>query len=343
MIKHSITLTAECNSCLNTFLQAIKYQFTDMVQYYDNSLYFENIKGDEVQTYIDAFTCAAAEITNDIEMSPDVNIIRKPINPTTTSNFKLGNVWVNQLTGILYTCIDETIDKNIWISSDGKTIIQSIPTVDKFDFFEDGSALSFHRLDGNTDDQGGAYCGVESGTINWNEGVEHLASNSDKNGSIKISTPYDETTSVVTVAGWVQWNGHTGVMPYGWEDYSVYCYRGDIGFSTSNGDIFGIKFEDYSKKWIYLISTFKKGETGSININGLDQTLTQIRGVFDPTKANISNEFSIFGRGSGTSYRKFGTVDRLRIISRELTSAEKNTLATTEIEYINKITNGELL
>ena len=333
MIKIPIQQNTETGNCFKTFLNALKIQFPEFAMYQDQEFYFtEEV---QVQDWVDSYTCLEGEnLVNTNLPNIEMQTIIRNIDPTIYENKEKNTLWINSKTGEMFTCIDNLQDKNIWVGTKTGKIIRPVPDADKFDFFNDASILYFSKLDGSAKDMGGVYKPKEKNIV-YRTGVEKLCASSERNGNIQIKNLDIQDT--VTIACWLNWNGNNGVMAFGFNTYDLYTLNGILGFNTSNGDITGFDFRNYKNNWVYSIITFKSGEIGSIYINKEKQTLDKTYRTFDSGNAQVSSTFTIFGWNKGTSYRKFGKVDRIRIFNKELTDQEAQELSEAEISFINSI------
>ena len=333
MIKINLNLNTECGNCFNTFLNALKIQFPEFAMYQNQEFYFTDSV--DPQDWVTAYTCELGEELIHLNLpNTELTTIIRSTDPTIYENLNKNIIWLNAKTGEMFTCINNTQDKNIWVGTKTGKIIRPVPNADKFDFFDDSSTLYFSKLDGSAKDIGGVYKPKEKNIV-YKEGVENLCACSDRNGNIQIKGL--DINDTVTIGTWLNWNGNNGVMPFGFNTYDLYTLNGILGFNTSNGDVTGFDYKEYKAKWVYAVVTFKNNELGSIFINGIEQTLNKTYRSFSSGNAKVSSTFTIFGWNKGTSYRKFGKIDRLRIINRELTDQEAQELSQAEIDYINSI------
>ena len=267
------------------------------------------------------------------------NIIYLDEDPKSDTNPEsIHNIVINSKTGELFNCINSTINKNIWIGQLG-TVIDNNYEIDGFDFFNDNSAIAFYKFDRNAHDDGGIYNGVPNMTRYLQHGtVYSLLSSSDTSITVN-DLPFDDTTEVITVCAWLYWNGKYSTMPFGFSGNDMYVNNG-YGFNTGNGDMIGISKTEFStinkRKWAYHIITFKRDSTGSININGIEKAMTKTLGS-RISPALFRTTFSILGWPNDRSYRDFGEVSRLRIINRELTTAEKTAIYSAELQNYGDI------
>ncbi len=355
LIKFNIdaVTNSRCRDCWEVFLNSLKKEFVEFAMYTQDEFFFNEpqprydeetdtdlpaITEADVQSWVNEFECQTAQESlyeEGIDFSIDA--IVRMVDPTIQENLERDQLWVNKKTGDIFTCIDSTPDKNIWVGTKSGKLIRPIPPADKIDFFSDGSTVAFFELYKDAKDLTGRYPGKEY-RIKWEPLFDKSVATSDNNGTIKIKKlPFDSNTETVVVASWVYWNGTNSVMPYGWSSYDLYCSNGTLGFNTSQGDIHGIDFTPYKKQWVYMITVFKKGTLGKIFINGAEQTLNKDHGNFSATNAHMIDQFTIFGWKNGSGYRRFGKVGRLRLLNRELTPQEVGALTMAEVEFIKSI------
>jgi len=355
MVKFDITVNPECKNCWGIFLDTLKKSFPEFAMY-DGDFYFSDpedrydeesdsylppITEQDVQDWLDSFTCEKAEEEAYSSGDMFVDIVVKNTDPTITENLDIDKIWVNKKTGDLFTCIDNTPDKNIWVGTKSGKLIRPIPPADKFDFYGDGSSVAFYKLSGDTRDSGGLYNGVDT-RIAWEPYFDEYVADSRLNGTIKIKgLPFDDTTPKVTVSCWFKWNGKNGVMPFGWDQYDIYITSGKLGFNTFRGDIYGIDFKKYNKKWVYLTVTFVNGDYGSIFVNGVRQELSQQLSSIQSSQAKMSPNFTIFGHNLSSGYRRAGQIGRLRIFSKGLSDVEVGELTMSEVDLIRSV-GGEV-
>jgi hypothetical protein len=333
MVEINIIQNTQTGNCFNIFLNALKIQFPEFAMYQNQKFYFtEDV---DVQDWVDDYTCAKGEELLNINLpNTEMTTIIRAVDPTIYENLDKNIIWLNSSTGEIFTCIDSTQDKNIWVGTKSGKIIRPVPNADKFDFFSDSSTLYFSKLDGSAKDIGGVYKPKEKNIV-YKKGVENLCASSERNGNIQIKDL--DIQDSATIASWLKWNGNNGVMPYGFNTYDIYTLNGILGFNTANGDVTGIDFREYKNKWVYAISVFKNNELGDLYINGIKQDLNKIYRSFNSGNAKVSSKFTIFGWNKGTSYRKFGEIDRLKIINKILTEQEAQELSQAELDYINSI------
>jgi len=342
--KIEFNLPDKTGDCWNLFLNSLAYNFDKFVMYKEaaREFYFKemtNEEKEECQDWINNFKCSEAEeelynISDDIT----INTIIRTVDPTIYENLEKDILWINKRTGEMFTCIDNTIDRNIWRGTSPGKLIRPIPPADKLDFFNDGSCVGFHKLTENALDSTGKYHGVDRG-IEYKQVFDgFVASSIKKNGTIKIKKlPFDSNTETVTISAWIKWTGINSVMPFGWNNYDIYLNRGYLGFNTARGDIFGFDYTPYKNKWVYAVFEFKKGEPGKIYLNGQEIAIGQIMSSFGTSTAVMNSTLTIFGWKTGSSYRKFGEIGRVRIFNRSLTPQEIIEITSSEVELIRNL------
>jgi len=355
MIKFSLdaTTNTRCRDCWGIFLDALKKNFDEFAMYTKDEFYFNEpqeryveetdeylpaITEQDVQTWIDNFECHQAQNElYDSENNFAIDAIIKLVDPTISENLPQDQLWVNKKTGDIFTCINNTQDKNIWVGTKSGRIIRPVPPVNKFDFFEDNSAVAFYQMNKNALDVGGKYNGQEH-SIKWVKGLDGECARSNSSSYIRVSgLPFDSDTEAVTISAWVNWNKTNNTMAFGFNRYDLWCYGGNLGFNTSNGDLTGFSMKEYQKKWIYLTVVFRKGVPGEIYIDGIQKDLDVTQRNFSSGNAKMGSVFTIFGWSAGAGYKDFGRIERLRIFDRALTSDEVQLLAQGELDFINDI------
>lgn len=326
-------------SCSETFLSALKIQFDEFAQYYNNELYFSvDTLQSEVQDFVDNFNCdEAKQIVADTVLN-SADIVKNFRDPTISENpSETGLVWINEITGDSFICTNNTLDANVWVGMKTGRLIRPVPPADKFDFFDDDSCVLFSELNGNANDVGGLYNGVET-SIYWEPAFDHKVASSRNNGTIKFNNlPFNSSTEAVTLSAWVYWNGNNAVMPFGWRGCDLWCESGNLGFNTFHSDLFGVDYTEYKNKWVYLSVIFEKNAIGRIFINGVEQTLSEKRPGFAPTSMKMDSTLSIFGSNVGSGYRQFGSVGRVRVFNRALTPEEVGAITQAEVDMITYI------
>jgi hypothetical protein len=239
---------------------------------------------------------------------------------------ELHALWLNTETGEIFVYMGLLNGKAVWKGQYG-TIITP-PTVSKFDFFGDGSAVALYQFDGNANDTGGNYNGTWVGTEQYDVGKFGQAAKFDGTNSVNcgvINTTYDE----LWISFWMYWDGSygtDGVMPIGFYKYDLWLRNGYFGWNTSAADIYGIDFpaSEYANKWLHVVVNFKTGSYGdTMYINGVKQVLSQKMNSINSSDAVIKNvEFHISGYGDSNDYLFRGLIDQVRIFNRALTEDE---------------------
>jgi hypothetical protein len=339
-IEYDLNITQEAGDCWGIFLDALKLNFSNFAMYQNNKLYFlPEDNQEEIQEWINNFKCSEGEDTvyNGVS-NIDITTVVRTVDPTIYENLDKDIIWINKRTGEIFTCIDDSIDANIWKGTTVGKIIRPVPPANKVDFFEDHSSLFFLQMNGDAKDMGGLYHGNETG-IKWKTGLDGECAYSGR-GQIRVNNLPIENTDAITISAWVKWTGRSGTMPFGFKQYDLYCYSGNLGFNTAGGDLLGFSFKEYRNKWIYLTVVFKRGEPGDIYINGEKQELTQILRKFSSVKATWENYICIYGWGWDRGYRAFGYTERVRAFSKALTEKEVQELTFAETSFINKLTGG---
>ncbi len=127
-----------------------------------------------------------------------------------------------------------------------------------------------------------------------------------------------------TVAFWVYWSGIDAVMPIGWVSEGLTFIGGSFGFTTQNGDVYGIASTGSANKWHHVVAEFTNGAVASnkLYIDGVPQALTQRAGVPNNANAVVASTLRIGGLSGNASYRFSGQLDEVKIFNRALTAIE---------------------
>ncbi|MEM3820193.1 MAG: LamG domain-containing protein [Candidatus Micrarchaeaceae archaeon] len=103
-----------------------------------------------------------------------------------------------------------------------------------------------------------------------------------------------------TVTFWMKWNNVTNEIPFSFTSYSLWIASPTcFGFSTGNGDAYGISPAGLSGYWVFVAAEFYNGPyTGNsiLYINGVQQSLSQCSGTASSGAA--STTVYISGEGS---------------------------------------------
>ncbi|HTR59852.1 MAG TPA: Ig-like domain-containing protein [Casimicrobiaceae bacterium] len=127
-----------------------------------------------------------------------------------------------------------------------------------------------------------------------------------------------------TVAFWMYWNGTDGVMPLGWVTHGLVLSGGSLGFTTQNGDVFGIASTGFANKWHHVVAEFTNGAVASdkLYVDGVAQTLTQRAGVPNNAYALVAASMRIGGLSGNSGLRFLGQLDEVKVFNRALTPTE---------------------
>lgn len=262
-----------------------------------------------------------------IEIDLTKDIFKSTTDPTNVTNLKLGDTWINTITGEEFICINSSTNLNKWVGQLGTNILSVLDVVD---IFRDGSGVALYQMDGTSSDTGGNYDGslAENGT--FVDGKYGKAIQSDGNNQ-QVIIDLDYNDDIITVAFWFKWSGTSRVMPIGFGEYDFYIPDQDIcGFNTNNTDRYGIDNPFNTDDWFHLVMEFHDGnvEDNKLWINSVAQSL-EYKSDHNQNSNNASikhKKFHIFGWGYDSNYRDCGLIDQVRIFNRSLTSDEVNTL-----------------
>lgn len=140
-------------------------------------------------------------------------------------------------------------------------------------------------------------------------------------------------TNAVTVDMWVKTNSlnaPTGSMYFGFGLYDAWTDSGNIGYNTSAGDQYGITSSRVSDlgiegAWKHMVFVMYTGSktNNKIYVNGVSQTMSQIKGVFGTANANFnSGAGRIAGWRNDMNWLMNLNVASFKIYNRELSQQE---------------------
>jgi parallel beta-helix repeat protein len=149
-----------------------------------------------------------------------------------------------------------------------------------------------------------------------------------------------------TVTFWMNWDGATNRMPFGWDNnYDLFFNSGCFGFNSGNSDLLGVSSTGLNDKWVHVAAVFYNGvpstSTTKLYLDGVQQSLTTCAGTH--ISQSVSTTAYLSGWGYDNGYKFDGHLDELRIYDREL-SAEQIALIAANNSYIvvsNETTKGE--
>ncbi len=140
-------------------------------------------------------------------------------------------------------------------------------------------------------------------------------------GSVSAPQLNLSSGAVNTVEFWMNWNGTSGVMPFGFNLYDLYFSGGNFGFNTGCSDLYGVTAPS-ANVWHHVVAQFYNGNpVGNVKlwIDGAQQTLTLKTGT--PCSRNITSSFDIAGWPYNSSYRFGGKIDEVALYGSALSSA----------------------
>jgi len=171
--KLDITSNPECSICIDALIYTINKSF-NFIEYNNSTKFFtfdDDVNRAEVQALVDTFKCDNVLYETVLNQEYDLVAIKKDTDPTITSNLELNIIWLNVISGELFTCTDNTPNLNTWVGTKTNRIIRPTPLAGKFDILEDGSSLGFWPFDTKSvNDIGGKYNGNPTG-IHYGKGL----------------------------------------------------------------------------------------------------------------------------------------------------------------------------
>lgn len=117
------------------------------------------------------------------------------------------------------------------------------------------------------------------------------------NDYVDFFAPNLGTTTTVEV--WCKIASTAEKMIFGWLRYTLYCYLGNIGFNTYNGDVYGISSTQVTalglvNNWAHYVFEMRSDVSytnNKIYINGISQTLGQQNSTENSANRNFNSGF----------------------------------------------------
>ena len=113
-------------------------------------------------------------------------------------------------------------------------------------------------------------------------------------------------------------------MPLGWVSQGLAFNGGSFGFTTQNGDVYGIASTGFAGKWHHVAAEFTNGAVSSnkLYVDGVPLVLTQRAGAPNNANSVVAATLRIGGLSGSTSFRFVGQLDEVKIFNRALTAIE---------------------
>ena len=133
-----------------------------------------------------------------------------------------------------------------------------------------------------------------------------------------------------TVAFWMHWNGVDGAMPLSWVTEGLVFSGGSFGFTTLNGDVYGVSSAGLANTWHHVVAEFTNGSITSnrLYIDNALQPLTQRSGSPNVANAVTSGSLRFGGQYGATTNRFGGQIDEVWMFSSVLSTSYVNSLYT---------------
>jgi cytoskeletal protein CcmA (bactofilin family) len=130
-----------------------------------------------------------------------------------------------------------------------------------------------------------------------------------------------------TVSFWMYWDGNTYYStPIGWNLYALSIGNGVFGFDTFNGDRYGVNSSVLAVGWRHIVAVFNNGNVNQtqLYIDGVKQTLSQVRGVPNNGNAIVQSTLNLARISNGINTRGFrnGSIDEVKVYNGEVTQAQ---------------------
>ncbi|WP_139491595.1 fibronectin type III domain-containing protein [Brevibacillus dissolubilis] len=121
-----------------------------------------------------------------------------------------------------------------------------------------------------------------------------------------------------TVEFWMNWNGTSSQMPFGWDTgYNLEFVGGYFGFNSSENNVMGVSAAPLKGKWVHVAAVFTNGvptiDNLELYINGQKQPLIQGMGTTARYGKSATPTAYLSGWGRTTGYKFGGKVANLRI------------------------------
>lgn len=131
-----------------------------------------------------------------------------------------------------------------------------------------------------------------------------------------------------SVAFWMYWDGTDSVMPIGWSQHGLLLAGGSFGFTTNNGDIYGVSSAGLANGWHHVAAVFTNGSVTSnqLYIDGALQTLSQRMGSPNLANAMVGSTLQVGGWLHNTGLRFVGFMDEVLVYRNVLSPAEVATI-----------------
>ncbi|GJL86180.1 MAG: hypothetical protein DHS20C02_19550 [Micavibrio sp.] len=138
--------------------------------------------------------------------------------------------------------------------------------------------------------------------------------------------PLDGTSgSQATVEFWMEWDGTDNVMPFSFFAYDLWFRGGNFGFNTFTNDIYGISSAGLANTPVHVAAVFTDSDVASnqLYINGVEQSISQVRGSFTNARAQLIPNAQISGTDRSPNVYGFsGEIDEVRIWDGALTAED---------------------
>lgn len=124
-----------------------------------------------------------------------------------------------------------------------------------------------------------------------------------------------------TSAFWMRWNGTDGVLPLSWATQGLAFSGGNFGFTTLNGDVYGIVASSLANTWHHVVAEFSNGgvAVNKLYIDGALQSLTQRVGAPNIANAVVSSGLRLAGQSGASDHRFMGQLDEVELFNGALT------------------------
>ena len=143
-----------------------------------------------------------------------------------------------------------------------------------------------------------------------------------------------------TVMFWMYWDAAANsVMPFGWRYYDLWLKSGYFGFNTSKSDLYGISSSSLGNGWHHVAAVFTNEDIYSnrLYIDGVLQSLSQLKNTPDNTKSLVDSSARIGGWRNSDNFRFKSYLDELKIYKGEVNATEIANIYNGESTAIRNI------
>ena len=153
-------------------------------------------------------------------------------------------------------------------------------------------------------------------------------SNSTSKGGLacanaSISGINTSTRGINTAVFWMYWNGTLNESPLGFEGYFLWISPNKcFGFTTGNGDNYGISASGIANRWVMVAAEFYNGPyatNSTLYINGQQAGATQCLGS---AHTGMAKTDFLIGSSTGSKYKFTGVLTNIQLYNTSLSASD---------------------